>query len=255
MDGLKGLVSAPRHRIGVLMMCTALVARQGTASPRLLSSILGCWIHALMFRRPILAILSHAFSEGLGRPQNEAFVLGRETRDELLALSCLGPVFNRLAGLLRSIYVFCTDASPDGAGICQAAESPDTVAELWRHSEQRGYYTQLLSPAAEILASKSEEFSDAQPHAVVDSQVRVPCSLKEGILFDCIELFRGEGNWTIAHEAIGFTAHSGIEVAGSGLQFGDILDPSVFSQLTSLAARGVVADWLQDVWRTAPPPH
>ncbi|CAK9075608.1 unnamed protein product [Durusdinium trenchii] len=113
-----------------------------------------------MFRRPILAILSHAFSEGLGRPQNEAFVLGRETRDELLALSCLGPVFNRLAGLLRSIYVFCTDASPDGAGICQAAESPDTVAELWRHSEQRGYYTQLLSPAAEILASKSEEFSE-----------------------------------------------------------------------------------------------
>ena len=40
-------------------------------------------------------------------------------------------------------FIFCTDASPDGAGICQSPECESVVQELWRHSEQRGYYTQL----------------------------------------------------------------------------------------------------------------
>ena len=42
VDGKIGFVSAPRHRISVLMMCTVLVARRGTASRRLLASLLVC---------------------------------------------------------------------------------------------------------------------------------------------------------------------------------------------------------------------
>ena len=70
----------------------------------------------------------------------------------------------------------------------------------------------------------------------------IPCSLSEGILFDCIELFRGEGNWSLAHEAVGFRVHDGFDVDGRRVQFRDLLDDSTFHQAASLAARGVI-DW------------
>ena len=202
VDGKIGFVSAPRHRISVLMMCTVLVARRGTASRRLLASLLGCWIHVLMFRRAVLAVVSHAFTDGIERP--------------------------------------------DGAGICQSPESESVVQELWRHSEQRGYYTQLLTPAASVLSSLGESFEEPIPSIQPsdrDVVLKIPCSLSEGILFDCIELFRSEGNWSLAHEAAGFRVHDGFDVDGRRMQFGDLLDDSTFHQAASLAARGVISDW------------
>ena len=89
VDGDKGLVSAPRDRIAALMLCTVIIAQRGTTSPRLLSSILGSWIHVLMFRRPISAIASHVFTEGVGRKAEEIFFLSRVARNELLALPCV----------------------------------------------------------------------------------------------------------------------------------------------------------------------
>eukprot|EP00435_Cladocopium_sp_Y103_P041501 s2013_g11.t1 len=247
VDGDKGLVSAPRDRIASLMLCTMLVARKGSCSPKLLSSLLGCWIHVLMFRRPILAVLSHSFSEGLQRPQNQVFQLSRETRNELCALALLGPVCCSDMRVDVAPVVFCTDASPAGGGICLAEESKVVVAELWRHSEQRGYYTQLLNPSAAILAELGlEHLDDDLPdtsNLVRDSSIRVPAPLHEGILFDCLELFCGEGNWSQAHAAEGFRVHEGIDVKGSSLAFQDMLDDHVFHQLVSLAARRVVRDW------------
>ena len=115
-------------------------------------------------------------------------------------------------------FIFCTDASPDGAGICQSPESESVVQELWRHSEQRGYYNQLLTAAASVLSSLGESFEEPipsiQPSDREDVVLKIPCSLSEGILFDCIELFRGEGNWSLAHEAAGFRVHDGFDVDG-----------------------------------------
>ena len=45
------------------------------------------------------------------------------------------------------------DASPDGPGLCAAALPQETVKELWRYSEQKGFYTKLLEPASAILAA------------------------------------------------------------------------------------------------------
>ena len=246
IDGRVGIVSAPRHRIGTLMFITSLIARKGTASPRLLSCILGCWIHVLMYRRPIMSILSHAFADGRGLPQDKVFCLSRATRNELLALTWLGPVC--MADLRVSLVpkIYCTDASPSGAGICEVDEHPNVVSELWRHSEQRGYYTSLVNPSAEVLAGLGESFeepplpeSDASP---LDWSIRIPSSLSEGVIFDCIELFRGEGNWSKAHSEAGFKVHGGLDIKGH-VVFGDMLDDSIYHQLISLAIRGVIGDW------------
>ena len=247
IDGDKGLVSAPRDRIASLMLCTMIVARKGCCSPKLLSSLLGCWVHVLLFRRPLLAVLSHAFGEGSNRPQNQVFQLSRETRNELCALALLGPVCCSDLRVDVAPAVFCTDASPAGGGICVAEESKTVVAELWRHSEQRGYYTQLLNPSAAILAELGlEHLDDDLPDTsdlVRDSSIRVPAPIHEGILYDCLELFRGEGNWSRAHAAEGFRVHAGVDVKGSSLAFSDMLDDHVFHQLVSLALRRVVRDW------------
>lgn len=68
-----------------------------------------------------------------------------------------------------------------------------------------------------------------------DTTIRIPSSLSEGIVYDCIELLRGEGNWSDAHAALGFK--------GSGFQFNDLFDDSVYHQVVSLAARDVIEDW------------
>ena len=247
VDGVKGLVSSPRPRIVVLMLCTALIAQRGSVTPRLLSCILGSWIHVLMFRRPVLSLLSHSFSEGRQCKQDEVFCLGREARNELLALCLMGPVCISDLRVDFASQVFCTDASPAGAGICVAEEDPAVVAELWRHSEQRGYYTELLNPAASILKEHDLEHEDLPVPAVdmlgLDRCLRVPAPLSEGFVYDCLELFRGEGNWSLAHESVGLIVHGGADVKGRRVVFGDLMDNSVYHQLLSLACRRCVRDW------------
>ena len=247
IDGVAGFVSAPRHRIGVLMLVTVLLARKGTASPRLLSSVIGCWIHILMFRRPVMSILSHSFSDGRGLPQDQIFRLSSETRNELFALALLGPLCIVDLRVQVAPRIFCTDASPDGAGICECPEAPHVVAEFWRHSEQGGYYTKLLNPSAEVLSGLDEKFEETDlpdfDHEPLDAAFRVPAPMFEGIVYDCLELFRGEGNWSNAHQQLGYEVHPGIDIKGTGLKFADMMNDSVFHQLVQLALRGVVADW------------
>lgn len=247
VDGRTGFVSSPRTRIAVLMLCTVVVARKGITSPRLLSSILGCWIHVLMFRRPVLSILSHVFSEGKSCKQDELFCLSQISRNELLAICLLGPVCTTDLRVDVAPFIYCTDASPHGAGICVCPEDRVVVEELWRHSEQRGYYTRLLNPAASVLSEMGldhiEENLPDTNASPLDEQLRIPAPLAEGFVYDCIELFRGEGNWSLAHEAIGLRVHPGIDVKSRGISFGDFLDNAVFHLLISLALRGVVRDW------------
>ena len=231
IDGDKGLVSAPRDKIPFFMLCTMIVARKGSCSHKLLSSLLGCSVHVLMFRRP----------------QNQVFQLSRETRNKLCALALLGPVCCSDSRVDVALVVFCIDASPAGGGICLAEESKTAISELWRHSGQRGYYTQLLNPSAALLAELGlEHLDDDLPdttNLVRDSSIRVPAPLHDGILCDCLELFCGEGNWSNAHATEGFRVHEGVDVRGPYLAFQDMLDDHVFHQPVSLAARGVVRDW------------
>ena len=92
VDGLSGLVSAPRHRIGVLMRLTCAVARRGCCSADLLSSLLGLWIHVLMFRRPVLAVLQSVFSDARRVPRSSIFQLQRDSINELLVPCALAPL-------------------------------------------------------------------------------------------------------------------------------------------------------------------
>ena len=134
VNGLDGLVSAPRHRIGVLSRLTSVVVRKGCCSSSLLSAVLGLWIHVLMFRRPLFAILQAVFVDARHEPRDEVFALQRESVNELLCLCLLAQLAQSdlRAGYLPFLYAM--DASPTGGGLCVSEMPASVVQELWRFS-------------------------------------------------------------------------------------------------------------------------
>lgn len=123
--------------------------------------------------------------------------------------------------------------------------------ELWRHTEQRGYYTRLQQGANLVLREMGLEHSDlfgageflpadlAEPgFAGVDAEL-----LTSAAAFDCIELFSGEGNWSRCHAECGFSMHPGLDKTGVGIKYGDLLDDGTFRAVAALAANGSVEEW------------
>ncbi|CAE7400109.1 unnamed protein product, partial [Symbiodinium microadriaticum] len=250
VDGCEGLVSAPRHRIGVLMRITSLVSRHGRCTPALLASILGLWVHILLFRRPVFSILGQVFADARRTPANRVFQLHRDSVNELACLCIMGPL---IQADLRAGYpgkIFCMDASPTGAGICCATLPGPVVKELWRHTEQKGFYTKLLEPASALL--QSLDLSDDPGAAFVEGlpatsapfspeplPLRAPRS--GGGSFLC--LFGGDCNWVPAHTRAGLRDFGVERPELSALSFGDLEDRSTFSSLCTLALSGLVHDW------------
>ena len=228
-DGCAGRVMAPRHRIIILCMISLALAHKGTCTPKLLSMVVGCWVHVLLFRRVLFAVVDNLFKEGRGLPANQVFCLSRESRNELTLLAALGPTAQSDLRVKHDEHIYASDASPQWGAVCKAPVSANMTAELWRHSEQRGFYTRLQSPAATVLselglsAESDEQFAHAAfkdppvsgtpkfPNGhhlfTSDRNPDVPSSLSEGILYDCCEIFRGSGNWSNVHSARGLNCH------------------------------------------------
>ena len=247
-DGVAGKVMAPRNRVAILSLLTLAVSRGGVCTRNLLSIILGCWIHVLLFRRVFFSVIDQLFKEGIDHPKHTSFCLSRRARCELQLIAVFGPLAQSDLRTHYSQKIYCTDASPSGGAVVAADIGPKASAELWRHSEQRGFYTRLQSPNSEILIEKGfvseahETFSPSVPEAWAISD-SIPAPLSEGILYDCIEIFRGSGNWSSSHAALGLRVHPGIENSGQVLRVSDLSNDAVVHELVALALRRVVADW------------
>ena len=158
--------------------------------------VLGCWIHVLLFRRSLFAVVDALFKEGKQNSKHSVFCLSRQARNELLLLSVLGSVSHSDLRCKYHDKIYCTDASPWGGAVVAAPISSHIARELWRHCEQKGYYTRLQSPASAYLSEcglPSEFVESLTPEPLECSHgdifEPVPQSLAEGILFDCLELF------------------------------------------------------------------
>ena len=250
-DGVRGRVSAPRIRLFMLIWLTSTIVKLGTCTRQILTSILGCWIHAILFRRPLLALIDCLFKEGFDRKPHEVFCLSSHARHDLMSLCILGSCAQTDLRAKICPKIYALDASPSGAGIVQAESTSVAVAELWRHSEQRGYHTNLLGPAAATLKElgydsvQDLEMGAEAPELQVfpQSDFRLPTSLAEGFLYDCVELFRGSGNWASCHVEHGLFVHEGFEQNRSKLFFKDLANDSTFHEVMALAHRRVVREW------------
>ena len=247
-DGVAGKVMAPRNRIAILSAITLEISRKGSCTPKLLSIVLGCWIHILLFRRIFFAIIDQLFKEGRGLKPNAIFRLSAKSRCELQLLAALSPFVQSDLRVKYSDKIYCTDASPSGGAVISAHIGQTASEEIWRHTEQRGYYSRLQSPASEILSEKGLDPESMMHHVSRDplpeaSNFSIPCPLSEGIVFDCLEIFRGSGNWSSVHQSKGLIVHAGIENSGRTLRVADMSDPGIFRELIALALRRIVLDW------------
>ena len=245
VDGDVGFVGAPRHRTGVLMYLTCQLVFRGTSTAALLASIIGLWVHVLMFRRPALCILSAAFADAGHQPRDAVFALSRQTLNELAALVVLGPVLQSDLRIEYTPFLYAMDASPGGAGICRAPVAQHVIAELWRHTEQKGYYSKLESPAAALLREQGLEpaVPSEMPKPGFCAETLFPRPLQEGILFDVLEVFSGSKVWTRAHVQLGSSAHPGVDTAAPPPFGADLRDKRVFQELLALVLRRVVGEF------------
>ena len=62
LDGISGTVAALRARVAALAALTLRVCRAGRATTSAFSSLLGSWVHILLFRRPFLSVFSAVFA-------------------------------------------------------------------------------------------------------------------------------------------------------------------------------------------------
>ena len=98
-----------------------------------------------------LCYLETVFHEGLHLPPHQPFRLSAMAINELLALVLLGPLIQTDMRASVAPRVFMMDASPTGGAVCQAWVGDNAVSEMWRHSEQRGFYTALQQGAGNVL--------------------------------------------------------------------------------------------------------
>ena len=245
-DGLKGRVMAPRSRVLLLSAISLAIVSKRTCTRRLLNLVVGCWIHVLLFRRVLFSIIDSLFTDGMEKKLDQVFCLKRQSLNELQVLAVLGPTAQCDLRVGYCSDIFCMDASPTGGAVVRAEVGAAVTQEVWRHTEQKGFHTRLQSPVSQILSEHGIEPDSMhmfQDHLKSNGpQVEVPLSLREGFVFDCIELFRGAGNWSLAHERNGLRVHDGIDVDGRCLRVSDITFDAVFRELAALACRGVVRD-------------
>ena len=237
-----------------LSLLTSAVARKGHATKELIERLVGSWVHAIMFRRPVFSVIDQVFREGSGLVRNEVFKLSAQARNELLMLSCLSPA---LLTDLRASYdqhIYCLNASPTWGAVCAANVGPKAAAELWRHGELRGYHTKLESEVSALLTEKGIPHAGDKVFGVSaqtpEELLSHPCPdpflprpLSEGVLFDAIELFRGTGTWSASLERAGLRVHDGYDIDGRRLRKCDMLDKGVCHELLALALRRVVREW------------
>lgn len=91
-DGMAGRVMAPRHRVAILCLVTMHIVTLGTCARKVLSVLLGCWIHVIVFRRIIFSVIDQLFREGLDKPPDQIFRLSAQALCELQSLAVLGPL-------------------------------------------------------------------------------------------------------------------------------------------------------------------
>ncbi|CAE7560174.1 SUF4 [Symbiodinium sp. CCMP2592] len=210
LDGVRGDLAAPRLKTAALCCLTFQLIVLGVCSKSLLQCILGCWVFVTMFRRPAMSLLGQVYHDFRGREDDEVFRLSMEAKQELLQLIVWAPLMfsNLRAEPVEAL--FCTDASPFAAGVCEARMPREAVLELLRHADYKGHHT-MLQPAISSYLEMHQEFIASVPH-------KLPGSLAEGILFDVCEIFQGANALSLAALTIQAPRIRALQTAGDMLR-------------------------------------
>ena len=201
-----GLISvgAPAEKRLGLAMISAHVASLPYTTDALHASLVGSWISALVFRRPMMAHLNEAFKTIEGKELDTAHPvlrrLSRKCAEEFLILACLAPVMASNVAVPFAPRVYASDASCAKGGFLEAEVSPELARVLWRSADRKGKNVPLPSKSAALhfAADEMSEYVDFEEDQNAEDET-VPRPI--GLQFDFIEICGGAG--LVTHYLIG----------------------------------------------------
>ena len=230
--GIIPLASPPEKRLG-LSHITFQVSQLGYTTDTLHLCLLGGWVSALGFRRPLMAILQKSFNlvdlACFDRNHPKIIHLPREIANELCLLATLMPLMYSDLAAPFSEKVFCTDASNDRGAVLEADISPELSEVLWKASRSKGAYTRLLS-ASEVLLKQLGELEEFSEHPNTEGPPR-PLAYA----FEFIEVFSGASKITEYASQMGLIVGPPLDLDTSPEY--DLRGSQVIEWLTSMVAR------------------
>lgn len=187
--------------------------------------VLGGWTSMLMYRRPMMSILStcHPLVDACSIDSSHPRLvpLPRRVADELTVLSVLAPVMMSDLAAPFAHEVFSTDASDSKGAITSTEVSPVVAQTLWRTGRSKGAYTRLKTQYEQIVERLGLK-EDVGSYEDVEDPLDYPMpSAKRPLAFryDFLEVYAGSSRVTQAMEQLGYVVGPPIDIA-----FSDELD-------------------------------
>ena len=153
LDGDRGWICAAREFVLRTLGVTSAILRLGCCSGDVLSCLLGCWAHILVFRRPAFAFLGRAYTAARAHPPGEVFRIPKPVREELTLLVAFAPLIGTDLRATTSDRLWAIDASPWAGAVVSTSLRPEIGKELWRHRVRKAGYIEIPGFMANAMAA------------------------------------------------------------------------------------------------------
>ena len=236
--GLCTVSSPPSKRLGLSHVSLSVAALSHT-SDALHLCLVGGWVSAMGYRRPMYSLFNHAYrlvdTRDFDPGHPKLVPLSRAAANELVLAAVLHPLMCSDLGARFHNRIFATDASSYKGAICSAPVSVELSEVLWKTGRSKGSYTRLLSPHDELLyrLGISEDDNEVVRDQLADSPLR-PLAYR----FDFIEVYAGAAKVTMAVSSLGLPVGPPIELSHS--EEYDLRMSHVISWLTYLLCERLV---------------
>ena len=188
-------VGPPPQKKLALAQVTLELCRLGYTTVGLHSCVIGAWVSMLVYRRPMMGLLNKAFrlleNEDRSWSDNTVIQLPREVAQELVLVSVLSPLIMTNIAAPYDQSVYCTDASEQGGGICEAEVGGLVSEVLFKSCRTKGAYTKLLSPLDRVM-HKLNALEEFDTPVLANQKPGRPLAF----VFEFIEVFSGASRVT-----------------------------------------------------------
>ena len=232
-------LSAPREKRYGLSWISLQLCQLPSTSDTLHLCLLGGWVWALLYRRPLMSVLQHSFNlvnnDKVSEADPKMLHLPRKVANELMLLAVLAPLMSSNLGASFFDKIFATDSSKDVGAVVSCRVGSDISRTLFNGCKTKGAYTRLDSLSKVLGRELGDEEVFEEP-----AQERVSRPL--AYVFDFVEIFAGSAKVSRYVEHAGLSVCMPIELSLSK-EF-DMTDSAVMRWLAYLITSGLIRGFM-----------
>eukprot|EP00434_Breviolum_minutum_P038829 symbB.v1.2.034454.t5/scaffold4448.1/size41344/4 len=204
--GLTTVSAPPQKRLGLSHVSLSVAALSHTTDSLHLC-LIGGWVSAMGFRRPMYSLFQKAYGlvDTLAFDPNHPKLvpLPRNVARELVLAAILHPLMVTDIGALYHDRIYATDASQHKGAICSMPVSREYAEIIWKTSRSKGSYTRLQTPAEALLKRLGIDDECDLPDGFRDEpSPNRPLAYR----FDFVEVYAGAAKVTKHMVGLGFSA-------------------------------------------------